>query len=77
MVLLEVEVNERGFPQNPRVLSEVPSHMDSTRTPPRTGCLDLGGKAIEAIMQWRFRPGRKDGMPVTVAVQVEMHFRLK
>ncbi len=33
-------------------------------------------KAIEAVMKWRFQPGRKEGKPVTVAAQVEVNFRL-
>jgi TonB family protein len=61
-VLLYVEVNERGQPQNPRILRAVGMGLDE--------------KAIEAVMKWRFQPGRKDGKPVTVAAQVEVNFRL-
>ena len=36
----------------------------------------LDGKAIEAIQQWRFEPGTKDGNPVKVAANIEVNFRL-
>jgi len=61
-VLLYIEVNERGLPQNPRVIRPLGMGLDE--------------KAIEAVMKWRFQPGRKDGKPVTVAAQVEVNFRL-
>lgn len=38
--------------------------------------MGLDEKAIEAIHQWRFQPGRKDGIPVAVEVNVEVDFRL-
>jgi TonB family protein len=45
---------------------------------------DIGGqlgfgldeKAIEAVQQWRFRPGRKGNHPVSVIVTAEVVFRL-
>jgi TonB family protein len=38
--------------------------------------LGLDQKAIEAISQWKFQPGTKNGVPVSVNVQVEVNFRL-
>ena len=38
--------------------------------------MGLDEKAIEAIWQWRFEPGRKDGIAVAVQVNVEVNFRL-
>jgi protein TonB len=38
--------------------------------------MGLDEKALEAIGQWKFEPGRKDGNPVAVLVNVEVSFRL-
>jgi len=38
--------------------------------------MGLDENAIEAIRQWRFEPGRKDGIAVAVQVNVEVNFRL-
>jgi TonB family protein len=37
----------------------------------------LDAMAVEAMKQWEFTPGTKDGQPVDVAVTVEMTFTLK
>jgi len=39
--------------------------------------LGLDERAIEAVRTWQFKPGIKDGMPVAVAVNVEVNFRLQ
>lgn len=61
-VVLYVEVNPTGKAQNLRVV--------------RSLGLGLDEKAIEAVNKWRFRPGYKDGKPVTVAATIEVNFRL-
>jgi len=61
-VTLYIEVDENGKPKNLRVL--------------RALGLGLDEKAIEAVSRWKFRPGQKDGKPVTVAATVEVNFRL-
>jgi periplasmic protein TonB len=37
---------------------------------------DLDQNAIEAVRQWRFKPGTKNGEPVRVKAAVEINFRL-
>jgi TonB family protein len=61
-VLLYVEVDATGRAQNIRVLHSLGLGLDE--------------KAMEAVKKWRFRPGMKDGKPVTVVATVEVNFRL-
>ena len=61
-VLLYVEIPPAGIPQNLVVT--------------RGLGLGLDEKALEAIRQWKFKPGMKDGQAVTVAAQIEVNFRL-
>jgi TonB family protein len=37
---------------------------------------DLDQKAMEAVKQWQFRPGTKEGKPVRVVAAIEVTFRL-
>jgi protein TonB len=37
----------------------------------------LDGQAVDALKQWKFDPGMKDGKAVAVRVSVEMTFTLK
>jgi periplasmic protein TonB len=35
----------------------------------------LDAKAMEAVAQWRFNPGKKNGVPVITPATIEVHFR--
>jgi periplasmic protein TonB len=61
-VVLLVDIDERGQVHNIRV-----------RTPLGLG---LDEKAIEAVRKWRFRPGTRNGAPVSTPALVEVNFRL-
>ena len=61
-VLLYIEVDPSGRAQNMRVLHSLGLGLDE--------------KAMEAVRKWRFRPGTKDGRPVSVVATVEVNFRL-
>lgn len=37
----------------------------------------LDQAAIDAVRQWEFEPGMKDGQPVAVEVEIKMRFSLK
>jgi periplasmic protein TonB len=61
-VVLYVEVDPNGKARNLRIV--------------RSLGLGLDEKAIEAVNKWKFKPGFKDGKPVTVAATIEVNFRL-
>ena len=62
VVTLQIEIWEDGRPHNIRVQKSLEPGLDE--------------KAIEAVRQWRFAPGTKDGKPVRVTAQIEVSFRL-
>jgi TonB family protein len=62
-VMLLVVVDQEGIPRDLRV------------TRPLGGGLDE--KALEAVRQWRFRPGMKDGKPVAVQTYVQVNFHMR
>jgi protein TonB len=61
-VLVMVEVGPDGRVHNARVARSIGLGLDE--------------KAMEAVLAWRFRPGTKDGKPVTVQAQIEVTFHL-
>ncbi len=62
-VLLQTEITPEGTAQNIVVKRSLEPGLDA--------------KAVEAVSQWKFTPGTKDGELVTVAVMIEVNFRLK
>ena len=62
-VILSVEIAPDGLAHNLRVQRGIDPGLDRN--------------AIDAIQQWRFKPGEKDGNPVTVRATIEVNFRLK
>src|SRR5580704_12609280 len=62
IVELGIEVNAAGQVTNVRVL--------------RSLGLGLDERAIEAVRQWKFRPGTVDGKAVSTRAMVEVNFRL-
>jgi protein TonB len=61
-VVLSVVIDRSGRPVNLRVI--------------RGLGLGLDERAIAAVAQWRFEPGRENGAPVDVQATVEVNFRL-
>jgi periplasmic protein TonB len=39
--------------------------------------LGLDENAIQALRQWKFRPGMRNGVPVDVALNIEVNFSLR
>ncbi len=60
--VLRIVVGADGVVRNPQIV--------------RPLGLGLDEKAIEAVKQWRFTPGTKDGQPVPVLATIEVNFRL-
>jgi protein TonB len=62
IVVLQLEVDERGMPRNVIVV--------------RPLGLGLDERAVEAVSKWRFRPAYRDGRPYVSTALVEVHFHL-
>ena len=61
-VVVTLVVDEAGLPRDIRVVRPLGNGLDE--------------KAIEAVLQWRFKPSLKDGHPVAVHATIEVNFRL-
>jgi TonB family protein len=61
-VKLEAEITPLGIADNIRVVKGIDPGLDAN--------------AVTAVSNWRFKPGMKDGEAVTVAVTIEVNFRL-
>ena len=61
-VIIQMVIDENGMPTDPKVVRSLDKGLDEN--------------AIEAVKQWRFKPGLKDGKPVAVNVTIEINFKL-
>jgi protein TonB len=59
-VLIETVVSSHGDPKKTRVVRGLDKEIDAA--------------AVEAVNQWLFAPGKKNGKPVAVRVQIEIQF---
>ena len=62
-VLVRVEVDARGLPAGVALVQQ-------------SGSPDLDRAAMEAVRQWRFRPGQRDGQPVAGSLVVPIDFKV-
>jgi TonB family protein len=61
-VLLSVVIDSDGLAKNIQVIRALGMGLDE--------------QAVQAVMQWKFKPGTRAGMPVPVQAQIEVNFRL-
>jgi TonB family protein len=62
-VILSAEIHTDGRPYNLQVVQSLDPDLDLN--------------AIDAVTQWRFHPGTRDGNPVAVLVRLEVNFKLR
>lgn len=60
-VILTVTIDDKGMPHNIRVVRGLD--------------YGLNEKAVEAVEQWRFEPGIKNGQPAAIDATIEVNFR--
>jgi TonB family protein len=61
-VRLSLVINEQGRADDIKVVVSLDPGLDQ--------------QAVEAVRQWQFAPGTKDGAPVSVTATIEVNFRL-
>ena len=61
-MILEAIINKNGQLEDVRVLKPLP--------------MGLSEKAVEAVKEWRFRPGTMNGEPVAVIFNLTINFTL-
>jgi TonB family protein len=59
-VVLEVTIAEDGSVRNPKVITSLGYGLDE--------------EAIKSVLQWKYRPAQKDGVPVAVVSRINVRF---
>jgi TonB family protein len=63
IVILEALVDRNGDVKDAAVVKDVP--------------FDLGAAAVEAVMQWKFKPATLERKPIDVIFNLTVHFKLE
>lgn len=61
-VRLSAVISKEGVPEDIKVVKGIDPGLDKN--------------AVEALQQWKFEPGTKDGKPVRVIANIEVNFNL-
>ena len=59
---LSIVVNKEGLVADPEITRPLGIGLDE--------------KALESVQKWKFKPGRKNGQPIAVRIQVQVSFHL-
>ncbi len=70
---LSLVVDAEGNPQEVKVSRSLSTMVDPNY---RAAARNLDDKAVEAVKQYRFRPGMLKGKPVAVAIHLDVNFQL-
>ena len=62
IVIVETKIDENGSVVDVKVLKSLPFGLDQA--------------AVDAVKQWKFRPGTKDGQPIAVTFLLTVNFKL-
>ena len=62
VVSLSFEVNEKGEVVDPKVLKSTNPQFEQP--------------ALDAIVKWKFKPGRKDGAPAKMKIAIPLQFKI-
>jgi TonB family protein len=62
MVIIEAVIDRNGYVTEARILKSLPLGLDQS--------------ALQAIRQWRFKPGTLNGSPVPVLYNLTIQFHL-
>jgi TonB family protein len=73
MVVVGLKVGADGRPNDVRV---VHSAAEGVKPKLRKAAASLDEKALEAVRQYRFKPGMYQGKPVPVAITIDVNFHI-
>ena len=70
---VELVVDKNGMPDRVHITNSV---ADGQKPKLRKAAETLDAKAVEAVEQYRFQPAMRDGQPVAVEINIDVHFHI-